>query len=200
MSSQQPAPNYDNYAQNYNYRPQQQYSNPLLQQTQLETTPIMAPISALTSTAVSSPEISIPNSSNVNELLNLVTEVKQPQPPRTPQPIKNNDNPLIEIVKPTPLLTPQTSQISKPSPPPPRIINNELLQMLDGGDKIISKTDAVLSEALSSVSRPLPAGILAGLTVKASLKASKDRVLSETVPVQKDKKDKECNVIIKTPL
>jgi hypothetical protein len=34
MSSQQPAPNYDNYTRNYNARPEQQYSNPLIQQTQ----------------------------------------------------------------------------------------------------------------------------------------------------------------------
>ena len=30
---QQPAPNYESYARNYNNRPEQQYSNPLIQQT-----------------------------------------------------------------------------------------------------------------------------------------------------------------------
>ena len=161
MSSQQPAPNYDNYTRNYNDRPEQQYSNPLLQQT--------VPMPALTS-SVSIPEISNPNLSNTNELLNSVSDVEPPRPP-PPPPRKNNNE-----------------QIKPARPPPPPRKNNALIPPAtqeDAIDTIFNTPVRNINALLDSISEMKPISnnpkiqdnLLAQITGgKSTLKPKSERV------------------------
>jgi len=110
MSSQQPAPNYDNYTRNYNNRPEQQYSNPLLQQT------VTIPSSVSKSEPSSSSSSSLQRASDntliksnkpplMSSLLSQITEGAGKLKPRnknkvttTPVIQQISDNPLIASI------------------------------------------------------------------------------------------------------